>query len=118
MAKQDVQEGVSPKAKAKLTKADSTSKAPLVAETKPVSKAEVSPLQNKEYLEKLWHTTAHVFASALTEMYPSALIAIGPPIEAGFHYDFELDKKINEEDLAKLEVKMKEVLSRKDKMVR
>ena len=44
--------------------------------------------KEKESYEKFWHTTAHVFASALTELYPKAKIAIGPPIEQGFHYDF------------------------------
>ena len=71
----------------------------------------------KEYLEKMWHTTAHVFAEALTETYPEVKIAIGPPIEEGFHYDFELDEKIEKEDLKKIEKTMKAIVKRKDKMV-
>ncbi len=74
--------------------------------------------QDKEYQEKFWHTTAHVFANALIETFPNAKIAIGPPIEQGFHYDFELDKNINEEDLAKIEAKMNEILKRKETMTR
>lgn len=73
-------------------------------------------MNNKYYNERLWHTGAHVFATALTELYPKVKIAIGPPIEQGFHYDFELDKNLNEEDIAKIESKMKEVLTRKDNM--
>ena len=73
--------------------------------------------QEKDYLEKLWHTTAHVFAEALTETYPDVKIAIGPPIEEGFHYDFELDEKIEKEDLKTIEKKMKDIVKRKDKMV-
>ncbi|MCX6801359.1 MAG: threonine--tRNA ligase [Candidatus Diapherotrites archaeon] len=71
-----------------------------------------------EELEKLWHTTAHVFADALTELYPKAKIAIGPPIEWGFHYDFELDKNIDGKDLEKIENRMREILSRKEKLTR
>ena len=69
-------------------------------------------------MDPFWHTTAHAFASALLELYPKAKIAIGPPIEQGFHYDFELDKNINEEDLIKIEKKMVEVLAKKEKMVK
>jgi threonyl-tRNA synthetase len=74
--------------------------------------------KKQEEHEKLWHTTAHVFASALTELYPNTKIAIGPPIESGFHYDFELEKNLDAKDLEKIEAKMKEILKRKDKMVR
>ncbi|HNV01014.1 MAG TPA: threonine--tRNA ligase [archaeon] len=75
-------------------------------------------MSNEEAIrnEKMWHTAAHVFASALTEIYPNVKIAIGPPIEMGFHYDFELDKNLNEKDLEKVEEKMKEILSRKEIM--
>ncbi|NMA44436.1 MAG: threonine--tRNA ligase [Candidatus Diapherotrites archaeon] len=64
----------------------------------------------------MWHTAAHVFASALTEIYPNVKIAIGPPIEMGFHYDFELEKNLNEKDLEKIEEKMKEILKKKETM--
>ncbi|MFA5125565.1 MAG: threonine--tRNA ligase [archaeon] len=72
----------------------------------------------KEYYEKFWHTTAHVFASALTELYPNVKIAIGPPIEQGFHYDFELDKNIDVKEMEKIEEKMREVLKRKEEVIR
>lgn len=73
--------------------------------------------EKKEYMEKFWHTTAHVFANALVETFPTAKIAIGPAIESGFHYDFELDKNIDAKDLEVLEKKMSEVLKRKEDMV-
>lgn len=73
--------------------------------------------ENKEYMEKFWHTTAHVFANALIETFPTAKIAIGPAIENGFHYDFELEKNIDAKDLEVLEKKMSEVLKRKEDMV-
>ncbi|MDD3083655.1 MAG: threonine--tRNA ligase [Candidatus ainarchaeum sp.] len=71
---------------------------------------------SEKKLEAFWHTTAHVFAEAITELYPNTKIAIGPPIENGFHYDFELEEKIKEEDLKKIEEKMSEIIKRKDKM--
>lgn len=73
--------------------------------------------KDKEYLQKLWHTTAHVFAEALVKEYPNAKIAIGPPIENGFHYDFYLDTKFSEDNLKKIEKKMHEILKRKDDML-
>ncbi|MDD2531737.1 MAG: threonine--tRNA ligase [Candidatus ainarchaeum sp.] len=73
--------------------------------------------ENKEYMGKFWHTTAHVFANALIETFPTAKIAIGPAIENGFHYDFELEKNIDAKDLEVLEKKMNEVLKRKEDMV-
>jgi threonyl-tRNA synthetase len=73
--------------------------------------------KDKEYYQKFWHTTAHVFASALTEIYPDVKIAIGPAIEMGFHYDFELGKNIDSKDLEKIEEKMREVIKRQEKMV-
>lgn len=73
--------------------------------------------EKKEYMEKFWHTTAHVFANALIETFPTAKIAIGPAIENGFHYDFDLDKNIDAKDLEVLEKKMNEVLKRKEDMV-
>lgn len=72
--------------------------------------------EQKEYSEKMWHTAAHVFAAALTELYPNVKLAIGPPIEQGFHYDFDLEEQIDEEKLKKVEERMKEILKRKEKM--
>ncbi len=72
----------------------------------------------KEYYKKFWHTSAHVFANALTELYPKAKIAIGPAIETGFHYDFELEKNVDAKDIEKIESKMKEILARKEKMTK
>ncbi|MEI7960997.1 MAG: threonine--tRNA ligase [archaeon] len=74
--------------------------------------------EEKEYYEKFWHTTAHVFANALVELYPTTKIAIGPPIEAGFHYDFDLEKNLDLKDLEKIEEKMREILKRKENMIR
>jgi threonyl-tRNA synthetase len=67
-------------------------------------------------MEAFWHSAAHVFAEALQEIYPTAMIAIGPPIDQGFHYDFELDKSLKENDLKQIEKKMKEITRRNEKL--
>jgi threonyl-tRNA synthetase len=64
-------------------------------------------------MEKLRHSTSHVMAQAVLEMFPEAKIAIGPAIENGFYYDFELPRTLTNEDLEKIESKMKE-LAKKD----
>ncbi len=62
-------------------------------------------------LEALRHSCAHVLASAIKEIYPKAKFAIGPSIEDGFYYDFD-NLEINEEDLVKIEKKMKEIINK------
>src|SRR5690606_27942089 len=57
-----------------------------------------------------WHSSAHLMAEALEALFPGVKLGIGPPIENGFYYDIDLgEKTIGEEDLLKLEVKMKEL---------
>ena len=57
-----------------------------------------------------WHSSAHLMAEALESLYPGVKFGIGPPIEHGFYYDVDLgDKAMSEEDLAKIEAKMKEL---------
>jgi threonyl-tRNA synthetase len=63
-----------------------------------------------ESLEVLRHTAAHVMAHAVQELIPSAKFAIGPPIENGFYYDFEVEKPFTPEDLERIEKKMNELL--------
>ncbi len=57
-----------------------------------------------------WHSSAHLMAEALEDLYPGVRLGIGPPIENGFYYDIDLgDRTIGEEDLVKLENKMREL---------
>ena len=65
-------------------------------------------------LEILRHSTAHLLAAAVLELYPDAKPTIGPPVENGFYYDFD-DIKISEEDLPIIESKMTEILKTWDK---
>ena len=64
-------------------------------------------------LYDLRHSTAHLMAQAVGELFPGVKYAIGPPIEDGFYYDFDLAEPIKEEDLASIEAKMAEI-SRRD----
>ena len=69
---------------------------------------------NQDYLSsqlyKIRHSASHVMAQAVLEFFPQAKIAIGPPIDEGFYYDFELPRPLTEEDLDKIEARMKEIL--------
>ncbi|HUV15088.1 MAG TPA: threonine--tRNA ligase [Pelolinea sp.] len=61
-------------------------------------------------LYKLRHSTAHVMAQAVLDQFPDAQIAIGPAIEDGFYYDFDLPRPLTPEDLEKIEARMKEII--------
>ncbi|HEU5327475.1 MAG TPA: threonine--tRNA ligase [Thermomicrobiales bacterium] len=58
-------------------------------------------------LEKLRHSSAHVMAEAVLDLFPEAKLAIGPPIEDGFYYDFDLPRPLTPDDLAAIEAKMR-----------
>ena len=64
-------------------------------------------------IETLRHSTAHVLAGAVLEMFPEAKLGIGPAIENGFYYDFELPRTLIPEDLPLLEEKMREIIKAK-----
>ncbi|CAN5645189.1 threonine--tRNA ligase [soil metagenome] len=61
------------------------------------------------YLYRLRHSAAHLMAQAVSELYPGAKLTIGPPIENGFYYDIDFPAPLREEDLPKIEAKMKEL---------
>ncbi|HTQ09127.1 MAG TPA: threonine--tRNA ligase [Fimbriimonadaceae bacterium] len=63
----------------------------------------------QSYLYRLRHSAAHLMAQAVTELYPGAKLSIGPPIENGFYYDIDFPQSIREEDLEKIEKRMKEL---------
>jgi threonyl-tRNA synthetase len=73
-------------------------------------------VEKKKYEEseiyRIRHSTAHVMAQAVMEMFPGeAKIAIGPPIEDGFYYDFDLPRALTPEDLEVIEKRMREIIS-------
>ena len=71
-------------------------------------------------LEVLRHSTAHVLAQAVLDLYPGATFSIGPPIEDGFYYDFDLpnNQTFSDEDLEQISSKMKEIVNRKQPFIR
>ncbi len=66
-------------------------------------------------LEPLRHSASHVMAQAVLHLYPDVKLAIGPPIEDGFYYDFEFSRKISVEDLENIMVEMKKILNENHK---
>lgn len=63
----------------------------------------------QSYLYRLRHSAAHLMAQAVTELYPGAKLSIGPPIENGFYYDIDFLEPLKEDDLEKIERRMKEL---------
>ena len=57
-----------------------------------------------------WHTTSHIMAQAVKRLFPNAKLAIGPSIEKGFYYDFDVEKPFSEEDLLKIEEEIKKII--------
>ena len=57
-----------------------------------------------------WHTTSHILAQAAKRLFPDVKLAIGPAIDNGFYYDFDVEKPFSEEDLQKLEAEMKKII--------
>ena len=66
-----------------------------------------------------WHSSAHLMAEVLEEVFPGVKLGIGPPIEKGFYYDIDLgDRQIAEDDLRKIEVKMAELAKQNNSFIR
>ena len=57
-----------------------------------------------------WHTTSHIMAQAVKRLFPEAKLAIGPAIENGFYYDFDVEKPFTDEDKANIETEMKKII--------
>ena len=72
----------------------------------------------ESYLYKVRHSTAHIMAQAVMEMFEGeAKIAIGPPIEDGFYYDFDLPRPLTPEDLESLEKRMRGIMAGTSHMI-
>ena len=76
------------------------------------SQAELEPIfmDSKEGLEILRHSTSHVMAMAVKELFPGVKVTIGPAIKDGFYYDFDYERPFKEDDLPGIEQKMKEII--------
>ena len=74
---------------------------------------------DEEGKHAFWHSSAHLLAEALQELYPGVKFGIGPAIENGFYYDIDPgEHKITSEDFAKIEKKMMELVAKKEDIVR
>ena len=65
-----------------------------------------------------WHTTSHIMAQAVKRLFPDEKLAIGPSIEDGFYYDFDVEKPFTDEDKAKIEEEMKKIIKEDIKIER
>ena len=81
-------------------------------------RVELIPLDSPEGLRVLRHSTAHLMASAVLKLFPDAKLAIGPAIEEGFYYDFQVDRPFQPEDLAEIESWMHKIAEEDHPFVR
>lgn len=81
---------------------------------------EVEPVAigSKDGLDILRHSTAHVMAQAVQQLFPEAKLGIGPPVKDGFYYDFDVEKPFHPDDLKAIEKKMQEIIKRGQKFSR
>ena len=86
----------------------------------PVADATVVPVvpTHDDGLHVLRHSTAHVMAQAVCALYPGAKVAIGPAIDDGFYYDFQLPKSLSSDDLPAIEERMRELIAADQPFVR
>lgn len=71
----------------------------------------IHTFKTEEGKELYWHSTAHLMAQAVKQLYPNVQVTIGPAIEQGFYYDFDRDEPFSDEDLVKIEERMKELIA-------
>jgi threonyl-tRNA synthetase len=76
------------------------------------------PIATPEGREILRHSAAHVMAQAVTALFPDAKFAIGPPIQDGFYYDFDVAKPFTPEDVERIEAKMREIVAANQRFAR
>ena len=73
-------------------------------------KVELLTFDDAEGKKAFWHSASHVLAQAVKRLYPNAKCAIGPAIDSGFYYDFDVEKPFSAEDLEKIKAEMKKIV--------
>ena len=73
-------------------------------------KVELLTFDDPDGKQTFWHTASHVLAQAVKRLYPNAKCAIGPAIDSGFYYDFDVEKPFSAEDLEKIKAEMKKIV--------
>ena len=76
-------------------------------------KLEICTFDDEDGKKAFWHSTSHILAQAVKRLYPAAKLAIGPAIDNGFYYDFDVEKPFTPEDLEKIEAEMKKIVKEK-----
>ena len=71
---------------------------------------EIITFDDPEGKKAFWHTTSHILAQAVKRLYPAAKLSIGPSIDSGFYYDFDVEKPFTSEDLEAIEKEMKTIV--------
>lgn len=71
---------------------------------------EVMTFDSAEGKKTFWHTASHILAQAVKRLYPDAKLAIGPAIDGGFYYDFDIEKPFTADELLKIEAEMKKIV--------
>ncbi|MEG2429014.1 MAG: threonine--tRNA ligase, partial [Oscillospiraceae bacterium] len=79
---------------------------------------EILTFDNIDGKKTFWHTASHVLAQAVKNLFPAAKLAIGPAIDNGFYYDFDVEKPFSPEDLLKLEAEIKKIVKEKIRLER
>ena len=75
-------------------------------------KVKIITSKDQEGLDAMRHDTTHIMAMAVQELFPGTKIAIGPAIKDGFYYDFSRKESFTEDDLSKIEIRMREIVDR------
>lgn len=79
---------------------------------------EAVPMDSKDGRDILRHSTAHVLAQAVQDLFPNAKLGIGPPVENGFYYDFDVETPFVPEDLVKIETRMRKIIKENQRFSR
>ncbi|MBR4850739.1 MAG: threonine--tRNA ligase [Tidjanibacter sp.] len=114
-----IAEGISPRLAADVLSA--TVNGEVVDVTAPIlgdATLKLNKWEDEEGKRTFWHTSSHLLAEALQELYPGIKFGIGPSIENGFYYDVDSPTPITEGDLVKIEKKMEELARTKEDVVR
>jgi len=85
----------------------------ILAPIKTDCSVEILTFDSLEGKQIFWHSSSHIMAQAVLDIFPDAKLAIGPAIEEGFYYDFDVEKPFSPEDLEKIEKRMGEIIKEK-----
>ena len=75
------------------------------------AKIEILTFDQPDGRTVFWHSSSHIMAQAVLALFPNAKLAIGPPIDEGWYYDFEVEKPFSTDDLAKIEAQMAKIVA-------